>query len=227
MCAIVRELGLVEVHPGLAVGQHGETVTVVGDRRAVSFRADTGSFRHAADVEGLIVVNANWFTAVGPHGPVVARGELSGSVDTTERGQLLARRPGCDPGVSASDLQHLWTGEHYRHDPCIIEAVSGVSLVHKGVRADDYPGYDITTGRTNVSRAHSFIGYSETDIVIVATREMTASQLADHAISLGVTEGVMLDGGGSTQISTPVASLHSPRAAPTFAVLDLVVSGSS
>ncbi|MGF1597085.1 MAG: hypothetical protein ACFCVK_09150 [Acidimicrobiales bacterium] len=47
-----------------------------------------------------------------------------------------------------------------------------------------------------------------------------ASQLADYALSLGVVEGVMLDGGGSTQICTPVASLSRHRAVPTFAVID-------
>ena len=220
MCATVRRLGLTEVQPGLAVGQTGQTITVVGDRRAVTFRADDGPPRHASSVEGDIVVNANWFTAQGAQAPIVTNGRLGGSADIPERGQLLARRPGCTATGAATELQHLWTGDTYEHDPCIVAAVSGVSLVHNGLRADAYPGFNITTGYTNTSRSHSFIGFNDTEIVIVATREMTASQLADYALSLGLTEGVMLDGGGSTQIATPTTSLTSNRAVPAFAVLD-------
>jgi len=222
MCATVRLFDLTEIRPGLAVGQTGDTVTVVGDRRAVGFGVDYGGHRHASSIAGEIAVNANWYTARGAQGPIVADGQLGGSADTPERGQLLARRPGCDPDDPGLELEHVWTGEIYDHDLCVVAAVSGVSLVHKGVRADAYPGFDITHGYTNTSRSHSFIGFNETEIVIVATRDLTASQLADYTISLGVTEGVMLDGGGSTQIATPVASLSSTRAVPAFAVLDSI-----
>ncbi|MGI9612799.1 MAG: phosphodiester glycosidase family protein [Acidimicrobiales bacterium] len=220
MCATVRRLGLTEVEPGLAVGQTGETITVVADRRAVTFRAEHGPPRRAESVAGDIVVNANWFTAQGAQAPIVMDGQLGGSDDIAERGQLLARRPGCSSTGEATELQHLWTGDTYQHDPCVVAAVSGVSLVHGGLRADAYPGFNITTGYTNTSRSHSFIGFNDTEIAIVATREMTASQLADYALSLGLTEGIMLDGGGSTQIQTPTSSLASTRAVPAFAVLD-------
>ena len=222
MCTTVRRLGLDEIRPGLAIGRDGDTVTVVADRRAVTFRAVDGPPRHASAVPGEVVVNANWFTTAGAQGPAVTDGRLSGSTDTTERGQILARRPGCGASGGATELQHLWMGEIYRHDPCVIAAVSGISLVHKGVRADAYPGFDITTGYTNTSRSHSFVGFNDSEIVVIATGDMTASELADYAISLGLTEGVMLDGGGSTQIDTPTETRPSGRAVPTFAVLDSV-----
>jgi len=222
MCTTVRSLGLAEIQPGLAVGRTGDTVTVVGDRRAVNFRAEDGPHRLTSDIAGDIVVNANWFTPSGTQAPVVVAGELRGGADVAERGQLLARRSNCDDTGRTVELEHLWTGEMYQHDRCVVAAVSGVSLIHNGVRADAYPGYDITTGYTNTSRSHSFIGFNDHTIMIIATREMTASQLADYAISLGITEGVMLDGGGSTQIATPTVSLRSARAVPAFAILDSV-----
>lgn len=220
MCTTVRRLGLTEIRPGLAVGRDASTITVIGDRRATSFRAIDGPRRHASDVPGDVVVNANWFTASGPQAPVVTDGRLTGSADNAERGQLVVRRPGCDPAGSPSELDHVWMGEIFRHDVCIVAAVSGISLVHKGVRADAYPGIDITTGYTNTSRSHSFIGFNDTDIVLIATWDKTAAELADYAISLGVTEGVMLDGGGSTQIDTPTDDRPSARAVPAFAVLN-------
>jgi exopolysaccharide biosynthesis protein len=112
-------------------------------------------------------------------------------------------------------------GEVVEPGPCVQTAVSGVSLVHKGVRADDYPGI-VFGGYTNTSRSHSFIGFNEAEIIVISTREMNTSRLADYAIELGVVEGVMLDGGGSTQIATPTARLGSSRAVPTFAVLDSI-----
>jgi hypothetical protein len=87
------------------------------------------------------------------------------------------------------------------------------------VRADAYPGIDLTRGYTNTNLAHSFIGFDHEAIVIVSTRSMNASRLADYALRLGVTEGLMLDGGGSTQIATPTTGLTADRAVPAFAVL--------
>ena len=121
-------------------------------------------------------------------------------------------------------LERLDLGEIYRPGPCVLTAVSGISLVHKGVRADAYPGIDLTYGYTNTSRSHSFIGYNESEIIIISSTSMNASTLADYAISLGAIEGVMLDGGGSTQIKTPTAQIWASRRVPTFAVLDSIVS---
>jgi hypothetical protein len=219
MCDKAAALGLAEVVPGIAVGRSGATVTVVADRSLVSYRAVDGPLTYASRIDGDIVVNANWFTGAGSLAPVVSDGRRSGSADTIERGQIVAYRDGCG-GRSGGQLDHIWMGELYGPDACVETAVSGVSLVHKGVRADRYPGIDLTYGYTNTSAAHSFIGYTATELIVVSTREMNASRLADYAISLGVIEGVMLDGGGSTQISTPTASLGTDRAVPSFAVLD-------
>ena len=112
-------------------------------------------------------------------------------------------------------------GELVEPGPCVQTAVSGVSLVHKGVRADEYPGI-VFGGYTHTSRAHSFIGFNDAELIVISTRQMNSSQLADYAIELGVVEGVLLDGGGSTQIDTPTARLGSSRAVPTFAVLDSI-----
>jgi hypothetical protein len=218
MCAKAQALGLSEVVPGIAVGQSLATVTVVADRSLVSYRAVDGGWTYAALIGGDIVVNANWFTAAGSQAPVVSDGWRSGSADVIERGQIVAYRDGC--GYHAGRLDHIWQGEIYTPGECVQTAVSGVSLVHGGVRSDAYPGITITAGYTNTSTSHSFIGFNASEIVVISTREMNASRLADYAISLGVTEGVMLDGGGSTQIKTPTATLHSSRAVPTFAILD-------
>ena len=222
ICAKLDALALTEVRPGLAVGRSGATVTVLADRASVDLSVVNGprtlASAVAGDVAGEVVVNANWFIGSTPEGPVVADGVLSGTADIIERGQIVVYAAGCD-GHGPQDLAHVWMGEPYRHDPCVVAAVSGVSLVHKGVRSDTYPGIDLTTGYTNVARAHSFLGFNETEIIIVSSRAMTSSQLADYALVLGAVEGVMLDGGGSTQIATPTVSLTSNRPVPTFAVL--------
>ena len=83
-----------------------------------------------------------------------------------------------------------------------------------------YPGINLTTGYTNTSRSHSFIGFNDNEIIIIATRSMNASQLADYAISVGAIEGVMLDGGGSVQIKTSVGSISGNRSVPVFAILN-------
>lgn len=225
MCGKAELFGLNEVRPGLAVGQRGSTVTVVADRDLVTYGAVDGRRTYASRIDADVAVNANWFTAAGPQGPVVVDGFRSGSADIIERGQIVSYRPGCDgrpsSGTARTELGHVWMGEVVEPGPCVQTAVSGVSLVHKGVRADEYPGI-VFGGYTNTSRSHSFIGFNEAEIIVISTREMNASRLADYAIELGVVEGVMLDGGGSTQIATPTARLGSSRAVPTFAVLDSI-----
>lgn len=225
MCGKAQLFGLDEVRPGLAVGQSGSTVTVVADRNLVDLGAVDGGQTFASQIEGDVVINANWFTEAGPEAPVVVDGFRSGSEDTIERGQLVAYRTGCGgrPGGPAAEpeLEHIWMGELYRPGPCVETAVSGISLIHKGVRADAYPGITFW-GYTHVNRSHSFIGFNDAEIIVVSTRAMTSSQLADYALALGVTEGVLLDGGGSTQIDTPTARLESDRAVPTFALLNSV-----
>jgi hypothetical protein len=220
MCLLARWHGLEETVPGIAVGRSpsGATVTVVADRRLVTLRAVDGAPTHASAIDGDVALNANWFTAAGPIGPIVSDGRRSGSADTIERGQILVHRPECrDRG---DHLEHVWMGEVREPDGCVITAVSGVSLVHKGQRADTYPGITLTSGYTNVVSSHSFLGFGPDVIVMVASTEMNASRLADHALSLGVLEGVMLDGGRSTQIATPTAGLTTTEKVPAFAVLD-------
>ncbi len=221
ICSKADRLGLNEVAPGITVGKSGSTVTVLADRALVDFSAVDGGRIHASSVEGDIVVNANWFIGSTSQAPVVSDGRLSGSPDIIERGQILSYGEGCG-GHDDGELDHIWMGEIYRPGPCVVAAVSGVSLVHKGVRSDAYPGIDIVHGYTNTSRSHSFIGFNQSTIIIVSTRSMNASQLADYAISLGVTEGVMLDGGGSTQIKTPTVGLWADRKVKAFAVLNSI-----
>lgn len=220
MCDKAERLGLTEVQPGIMAGASGTTVTVIADIRLVDLGAVDGGKTFADRIDGDVVVNANWFTNAGPQAPVVVEGVMSGSADTTERGQIILNQPNCDE--RAGGLHHIWTGEIYRPNDCVLTAVSGVSLIHKGQRADAYPGMNISYGYTNTSRSHSFIGFDATgnEVIIIATLQMNASQLADYAIGLGVTEGIMLDGGGSTQIKTDAGSLWSSRPVPTFAVID-------
>ncbi len=223
ICDTAEQYGLREVRPGLAVGQRGSTVTVIADRDLVDYGAVDGRRTYASRIDGDVVVNANWFTGAGAEAPVVADGVLTGSADIIERGQIVAYRPGCDdrPAGARPELGHIWMGELYRPGPCVETAVSGMSLVHKGVRADAYPGI-VFRGYTHTSRSHSFIGFNDDEIIIISTGQMNSSQLADYAIELGVIEGVMLDGGGSTQIATPSVRLGSSRAVTTFAVLDAI-----
>ncbi|MEM7339516.1 MAG: DUF4214 domain-containing protein [Actinomycetota bacterium] len=219
-CRTGARLGLVEVEPGLLAGRNGSTVTVVADRTLVDFNAVTGRPTHAWAVGGHVVANANWFTDGGtPIGPLVARGTLSGTRDNSTRGQIIRLRPGCN-GAGHNQWAHVWMGQTYRPGRCVEAAVSGISIVHQGVRADAFPGINLTNGYTNKSKAHSFIGINGQEVVIITTTSMTTRQLADYAISIGVTEGLMLDGGGSTQIKTPAGSIHSDRAVTSFVVLN-------
>lgn len=225
MCGKAQLFGLNEVRPGMAVSRGGSTVVVVADRDLVHFGAVDGGRTYASSIDGDVVVNANWFTGAGPEAPVVVDGRRTGSEDIVERGQIVSYRPGCGgrpdrPGIR-SELEHIWMGQLYRPGPCVETAVSGMSLIHKGRRADAFPGVTLT-GYTHTSRAHSFIGFNDREIVIISTTQMTSPQLADLALQLGVTEGILLDGGGSTQIATPTASIGSSRAVPTFAVLNSV-----
>jgi Domain of unknown function (DUF4214)/Phosphodiester glycosidase len=219
LCEEGRQLGLSEASPGIEVGRHGSTVTVVADRGLVRFRAVNGTPNHAHDVAGDVVANANWFTAAGPVGPVVSDGRVAGGPDLLERGQIVSWRPGCD-GRGNGELEHIWTWRVWTPDPCALDAVSGVSLVHQGRRADSYPGVNLVAGGTNTSTAHSFVGFNDSRIIVVSSYQLNASRLADYAISLGAQEGVMLDGGLSTQIKTPSTSLTTARAVPSFVVVD-------
>jgi hypothetical protein len=193
------------------------TVTVVADRSLVRYRAVNTAHTFAPAVAGDVVVNANWFTPSGPVGPVVTDGRAVGGPDLTERGQLVGWKAGCG---ELGDLEHIWTGRIWTPDSCADAAVSGISLIHKGLRADRYPGINLTTGPTNTRGAHSFIGCNDSEIIIISSYDMGASRLADYALSLGALEGVMLDGGSSTQIKTPVTHLSTYRPVPTFAVID-------
>ncbi|MEL7155096.1 MAG: DUF4214 domain-containing protein [Actinomycetota bacterium] len=222
-CAKAQRLGFTEIVPGITVGARGSTVTVLADRNLVRFDAVDGGRTYATRIEGDVVVNANWFVGSTSQAPVVADGRTSGGRDRLDRGQIIEYAADCgDHGDR--DLAHVWMGELYTPDECVRSAVSGVSLIHKGKRSDAYPGIDITHGYTNVNLAHSFIGFNDSEIIIVSSRDMNASQLADHALALGVTEGVMLDGGGSTQIATAAGSIRSGRAVPSFAVLNSIAS---
>ena len=223
VCAKAERLGLTEVAPGIMAGKQGLTVTVLADRSFVRYSASDGGRTHASQISGDVVVNANWFVDSTAQAPVVSNGYLSGSSDVIERGQIVAYEPSCEDH-GGYDMDHIWMGEIYSPGPCVLTAVSGISLVHKGVRADAYPGIDLTYGSTNTSWSHSFIGYNEAEIIIISSTSMNASKLADYAISLGATEGVMLDGGDSTQIKTPNAQIWSSRTVPAFAVLDSIVS---
>lgn len=219
LCPIAAQMGLSEARPGIWVGRSGETVTVVADRAMVDFRAAAGAPTFATGVAGDVVVNANWFSLAGPIAPLVAGGRAGGGPDITERGQIVSWRPGCG-GRGGALLEHVWTWRIFTPDACTAEAVSGVSLIHKGVRADAYPGVDLTSGPTNADPAHSFLGFNDTVIVVISSHELPALRLADYALSLGVTEGIMLDGGSSTQIKTPLTTLSTGRPVPVFAVLD-------
>ncbi|MCP5035774.1 MAG: DUF4214 domain-containing protein [Actinomycetia bacterium] len=223
ICSNADPLDLSDITTGITVSKSGSTVTVQADRGLVDFSAVDGGRTHASAIGGDVVVNANWFIGSTSQAPVVSNGHLSGSGDIIERGQILSYGEGCD-GHDEGELDHIWMGEIYRPEPCVETAVSGVSLVHKGVRSDAYPGIDITHGYTNTSRSHSFIGFNQSEIVIISTRSMNASQLADYAISLAVTEGIMLDGGGSTQIKTPSVGLWADRSVTAFAVLNSINS---
>lgn len=218
ICTKAAIHGLTEIAPGLVAGKSGQTVTVIGDREFTNFTAVNGPYTRASSVAGDVVVNANWFTAGGPYGPVVADGILVGSPDTIDRGQIIAGNPDLCPNQPL--LQHRWTWEVGRDYSCAQQVVSGISLVHNGQRADAYPGIDLTTGYTNTNRSHSFIGFNKDHIIVISTKVMNASQLADYAIAIGATEGVMLDGGGSTQIKTAAGSITSDRSVPVFAVVN-------
>jgi len=217
-CAKAVIHGLTEIAPGLVAGKSGQTVTVIGDREFTNFTAVNGPRTRASSVPGDVVVNANWFAAGGPDSPIVVNGILAGSADTTERGQIIARKP--DLCQNQPLMQHRWTWEVGQGFNCALQAVSGVSLVHKGQRADAYPGIDLTTGYTNTSQSHSFIGFNDNHIIVISTTDMNASQLADYAIAVGAIEGVMLDGGGSTQIKTAAGSIAGERSVPAFAVIN-------
>lgn len=219
-CARAEAEGLTEVRAGIFVGRAGPTVTVVADRALVDLAAVDGSRTFATRIEGDVAVNANWFTAAGSEGPIVVDGTNSGSADTIERGQIVVVDAACGAGPTGALLEHRWTGEIYTPDGCARHAVSGVSLVHQGRRADEFPGIDLTSGYTNVNRSHSFLGFDGSSIFVIASTDLNASQLADRALALGATEGVMLDGGGSTQISTPTETIVSTRPVTAFAVLD-------
>lgn len=219
LCPITAQMGLSEARPGIWVGRSGDTVTVVADRSLVDFRAAGGGRTFAPSVAGDVVVNANWFSAGGPIAPLVTGGRPGGGPDISERGQIVSWRPGCG-GHDAALMEHVWTWRIFTPDACTADAVSGISLVHKGVRADAYPGVNLTSGPTNTDQSHSFLGFNDRVIVVIASHQLSASQLADYALSLGVTEGVMLDGGSSTQIKTPFTTLGTGRPVPAFAVLD-------
>ncbi|MEZ5412486.1 MAG: DUF4214 domain-containing protein [Acidimicrobiales bacterium] len=219
LCPITAQMGLSEARPGIWVGRSGDTVTVVADRALVDFRATAGPPTFATGVPGDVVVNANWFTVSGPIAPLVAGGRAVGGPDISERGQIVSWRPGCG-GHDGALLEHVWTWRIFTPDACTADAVSGVSLIHKGVRADAYPGVDLTSGPTNADPSHSFLGFNDNVIVVIASHQLPARHLADYALSLGVTEGVMLDGGTSTQIRTPFTTLSTDRPVPAFAVLD-------
>ncbi|MEM8924462.1 MAG: phosphodiester glycosidase family protein [Actinomycetota bacterium] len=222
-CLKARPMARIEIAPGISVRSDGSTVTVVARRSLVRLDAVDGAPTVAGRIDGDVVVNANWFTPAGPLAPVVASGRRSGSGDTTERGQIVMWADDCF-AAPPRRLTHVWMGRLYEPGRCAHTVVSGVSLIHKGVRSDAYPGIDITTGYTNVNRSHSFIGFNDTEIVIVATRVMNVSTLADYVLSLGVTEGVLLDGGGSTQIAAGPHRIVSQRRAPSFAVLTSLAS---
>ncbi len=218
LCPIADQMGLAEARPGIWVGRSGETVTVVADRSLVDFRAAGGGRSSAAAVAGDVVVNANWFSVRGPIAPFVAQGRLGGGPDISERGQIVSWRPGCG-GHDGALLEHVWTWRIFTPDACTADAVSGISLIHKGVRADAYPGVNLTAGPTNTDPSHSFLGFNDRVFVVISTHQLSASRLADYALSLGVTEGVMLDGGTSTQIKTPLTAFSTGRPVPAFAVL--------
>ena len=220
ICDKAQKFSLREVEPGIVVGRPSSaTVVVIADRSLVEVGAIDGVRQHASSVSGDVVVNANWFTAGGTQAPLVADGRLSGSADWNGRGQFLVLRPDCSGGPRPG-FEHLWTGFIYEHSDCVTTAVSGISIVHMGQRADAFPGVDITNGYTMINRAHSFVGFNDSEIIIVSTREMTAPQLADYGLALGALEGVMLDGGGSTQIKTTTESLTSERTVPSFLVIN-------
>ncbi len=220
LCPIAAQMGLVEARPGIWVGRSGETVTVVADRSLVDFRATSGGRSFAPSVAGDVVVNANWFSLAGdPIAPLVSGGRAAGGPDISERGQIVSWRPGCG-GHDAALLEHVWTWRIFTPDACTADAVSGVSLIHKGRRADAYPGVNLTSGPTNLDPSHSFLGFNDQVIVAISSHQLPASHLADYALSLGVTEGVMLDGGSSTQVKTPLTTLVTGRPVPAFAVLD-------
>ncbi len=223
-CDKAQRLGLNEIVPGISVGKRGSTVTVIADRNLVAFDAVDGGRTYASRIPGDVVVNANWFIGSTSQSPVVADGVVTGSGDRLDRGQIVEFYDECQ-GHTGRELTHVWMGEQWTPDACVRSAVSGVSLIHKGKRSDAYPGIDITYGYTNVSRSHSFIGFNDDEIVIVSSLAMNASMLADYALSLGVSEGVMLDGGGSTQIATAGGSIGSSRAVTAFAVLNSVAAG--
>lgn len=219
LCPIAAQIGLAEARPGIWVGRSGETVTVVADRSLVDFRAASGGATYATGVPGDVVVNANWFSPAGPVAPLVTNGRPGGGPDINERGQIVAWRPGCG-GHDAALLEHVWTWRIFTPDACTLEAVSGISLIHKGVRADAYPGVNLVSGPTNADTSHSFLGFNDRVIVVISSHQLSASRLADYALSLGVTEGVMLDGGSSTQVKTPFTALSTGRPVPAFAILD-------
>lgn len=223
-CRKAQRLGLTEIVPGISVGKTGSTVTVIADRSLVAFDVRDGGRTYASRIRGDVVVNANWFIGSTSQSPVVADGRVSGSGDRLDRGQIVEYHADCGEHGDR-ELEHIWMGEQWTPDDCVRSAVSGVSLIHKGLRSDAYPGIDITHGYTNVNRAHSFIGFNDDEIIIVSTRSMNASRLADYALSLGVAEGVMLDGGGSTQIASAGGSIGSARSVPAFAILNSLAAG--
>ncbi|MEM9615459.1 MAG: DUF4214 domain-containing protein [Actinomycetota bacterium] len=223
-CGKAERLGLTEIVPGISVGKRGSTVTVIADRNLVALDARDGGRTYASRIPGDVVVNANWFIGSTSQSPVVVDGQVSGSGDRLDRGQIVEYHADCETH-GGRDLDHIWMGEEWTPNACVRSAVSGVSLIHKGQRSDAYPGIDITYGYTNVNRSHSFLGFNDDEIIIVSTLSMNASMLADYALGLGVEEGVMLDGGGSTQISTAGGSIGSARSVPSFAVLNSLAAG--
>lgn len=218
----LARLATIETRPGIRIGGDSRTVVVIARRDQVSFGAVDGPRRFASEVAGDVVVNANWFVGSGSFGPVVVDGVVSGSADTIERGQIVELIPGCRDGSghgAPPHLEHIWTWELYTPDECVRTAVSGVSLVHRGARADAVAGIDLVRGYTMTATAHSFVGFNASEIIIVSSTAMNASRLADYALLLGAEEGLMLDGGGSTQIKTPTHSIGSPRPVPSFVVI--------
>lgn len=213
VCQFAATHSLTPIGPGVAANQVGVTVTAAADHHLATVGVHAGAPAHAAHVPGLVAVNANWFTKAGHDGPLVVDGLNVGGRDSMHRGQLVVRGPECGGG-----FDHRWQWDMYTPGGgCDRAVVSGVSLVHKGVRADAYPGADLTSGYTNQSKSHSFVGYTADQLlVVVSTREMNASELADYVIGLGVVEGVMLDGGGSTQVKAGPYRVAAGRAVPSF-----------
>ncbi len=199
-CVWAGRHAMTQVRPGIMAKKEGRTSTVLLDNTNVAINALTSDGRQSAtSVRSSggydVVFNANWFARNGSTvAPLVSNGIRIGSADDKTKGFLGHRNSG--------DKISIWHGEVKEPPSDVVFGVSGIHLVHKGKRADEY-FKGMFQGYTFDIDEHSALGYTKRGRwIIMSSYDLNASQLADKMIAFGAVEAVMLDGSDSTQLDT-------------------------